>query len=291
VAAYRLLVVDIDGTLLDPGGSVRPRTRAALRAAMNAGTRFVLATARRYGITAPIADMLELNGPLILYDGAQIKEHPSGHVLAAWPLQQELSQQVCITMTRHGIQPIMQLDRNGEVLLTGPEESDDEWVRSYLPLYQHEVRRLSYAELYAQCVEPLRVVAFAPPEPLRAIREELRELPCQFAYLPSGSYGTAELSAQHVAATKGEAVRTLARMLDIPLSETMVVGDSFNDISMFAIAGLSIAMGQAPQTVAEHATARTTSNMEDGLALAIERYILQNSRSLEKTESTPNDLS
>jgi len=274
VAAYRLLVVDIDGTLLDPDGIIRPRTHAALRAAMDTGIVVALATARRYGITAPIADELGLNGPLILYDGAQIKEHPSGRVLAALPLSGEIARQVCMAMVRHGTQPIMQIDRGSEALLTGPAECDDEWVRGYLPRYQHEVRRLPYTELYAQDVDPLRVVAFAPSEPLHAVREELRGLPCQLAYLPMGSYGTAELGAQHACATKGDAVRTLAEILGIALAETMVVGDGFNDLSMFAVAGLSVAMGQAPAAVAERATLRTARNSEDGLALAVERYLL-----------------
>jgi Cof subfamily protein (haloacid dehalogenase superfamily) len=274
VASYRLLAVDIDGTLLDPGGSVRPRTCAALRAAMAGGVRVVLATARRYGVTAPIADELELNGPLILYDGAQIKEHPSRRVLAALPLQRDIAREVCVAMVRHGTQPIMQFDLGGEMLLTGPEEGDDAWVRGYLPHYEREVRRLPYEELYAQSGEPLRVVAFAAPEPLHAVWDELRALPCQFAYLPSGSYGAAELGAQHATATKGEAVRALGEMLGIPPAETMVVGDSFNDLSMFAVAGLSVAMGQAPEVVAARAMARTATNAEDGLALAVERYVL-----------------
>ncbi|HYX50206.1 MAG TPA: HAD family hydrolase, partial [Ktedonobacteraceae bacterium] len=75
-ALIKMLVIDIDGTLLTPEGSITARSMAAIEAAQQAGIATTLATARRYTNTAPIADELGLHTPLILYDGAIIMQHP-----------------------------------------------------------------------------------------------------------------------------------------------------------------------------------------------------------------------
>jgi Cof subfamily protein (haloacid dehalogenase superfamily) len=75
-------------------------------------------------------------------------------------------------------------------------------------------------------------------------------------------------------ANKGTALATLAETLGVPLAHTAAIGDAGNDVAMFLRAGLSIAMGQAEVGVKTHANYVTDSNAEDGLAKAIERYIL-----------------
>lgn len=75
-------------------------------------------------------------------------------------------------------------------------------------------------------------------------------------------------------ANKGEALKTLAQHLSVPLEQTAVIGDGGNDPAMFAVAGLSIAMGQAEEAVKRHASVVTGSHIEDGAAEAIERFIL-----------------
>jgi hydroxymethylpyrimidine pyrophosphatase-like HAD family hydrolase len=89
-----------------------------------------------------------------------------------------------------------------------------------------------------------------------------------------GNYGVAELTLFSSAVSKGNALTILARHLDIPLEETMAIGDGANDISMLRAAGLGVAMGQAPRRVRAMADMVTTSNAEDGLARAVEQYAL-----------------
>jgi len=89
-----------------------------------------------------------------------------------------------------------------------------------------------------------------------------------------GNYGVAELTLFSSAVSKGNALAILARHLDIPLDETMAVGDGPNDVSMLRMAGLGVAMGQASRRVRAMADVVTASNTEDGLARAIEHYAL-----------------
>jgi hydroxymethylpyrimidine pyrophosphatase-like HAD family hydrolase len=82
------------------------------------------------------------------------------------------------------------------------------------------------------------------------------------------------LDVTHTQANKGDGVIALADLIGVPLSATAAIGDMDNDLPMFAQAGLSIAMGQAPDAVKAAADHVTTSNEEDGVAHAIETYIL-----------------
>ena len=75
-------------------------------------------------------------------------------------------------------------------------------------------------------------------------------------------------------ANKGEALATLAEFLDVPLVRTAAIGDGGNDPAMFHRAGISIAMGQAPEEIRKQAMYVTGSNLEDGVAQGIERFIL-----------------
>ena len=75
-------------------------------------------------------------------------------------------------------------------------------------------------------------------------------------------------------ANKGQALVTLAAFLGVDLAHTAALGDGGNDPAMFHKAGLSIAMGQAQEEVRRQADRVTASNVDDGAAQAIERYIL-----------------
>jgi Cof subfamily protein (haloacid dehalogenase superfamily) len=80
----------------------------------------------------------------------------------------------------------------------------------------------------------------------------------------------------HYHANKGNALRLLAHELDISLHQTLAIGDSFNDLSMFAVAGLSVAMGNAVPEVKNYATYLAPSNDKDGVAWALETFCLKN---------------
>ena len=81
------------------------------------------------------------------------------------------------------------------------------------------------------------------------------------------------LDISSLAATKGRGVAALCERIGTPLARTAVIGDMYNDISMFDVAGLAIALGQAPDAVKSHAQRVTRSNAEDGFAAAVEDLI------------------
>jgi 5-amino-6-(5-phospho-D-ribitylamino)uracil phosphatase len=272
----RLLTIDIDGTLLNPQKHITPRTRTAIQAAQQQGIIVTLATARRYINTAPIAQELGITIPVILCDGALIIEHPDGNVLHRQVIGATVAQQAVEILVQHGVQPVVH-HINGmiEEIWTGLSEYDNEWVTEYFATFPANMQRLPYVSCCTGQPDPLRVVAFTSEEIVHRLIPEISLLDCAWNMTRRGSYGTAELTIMHATCSKASGVQTLARQLAIPLEQVMAIGDNNNDIEMLQSVGWGVAMGQASDNVKAIADAVTTSNAEDGVALAIERYALR----------------
>lgn len=272
----KLIVIDIDGTLLDPMGRITERTRAAVQAAQEAGIIVTLATARRHGNTAPIAAELGLTNPLILYDGGLVVMHPQGTLLHAQTLRPPIAQQAVELLVRRHIQPVAHpLQELVEEIWTGVEEHDGCWLDTYFAANLDQIRRMSYESICTEQAAHLRVVGFASEEALLPVIPELSSLHCSWNFTKRGNYGCAELAIMEAGCSKASGVMALARQLRIPRQQVMAIGDNNNDIEMLRYAGWGVAMGQANDAVKAGADAVTASNAEDGAAQAIERYALR----------------
>ena len=287
--AIRMLVIDIDGTLLTPEGNITPHTLAAVRAAQEAGIVVTLATARRYSNTAEIAAELGLAAPLMLYDGAMIVKYPQKAILHTQPLRADTGQQAVELLVRYGLQPVVHPTTGmEEQIWTGPADFDNPWVAIYFASFPEQVRRMPFEALCTGHPDPIRVVAFAPEEVIHTLLPDVSALDCAWTITRRGNYGSAELAIMNPTCSKGSGVATLAKYLDIPLNQVMAIGDNNNDIAMLRLAGWGVAMGQASEAVKAAAQAVTACNWEDGAALAIERYALRrpataDSNSLKRT--------
>jgi len=274
--SFKLLVIDIDGTLLNPEGEITPHTKATVQAAQEAGIVVTLATARRYGNSAKIATELELHGPLIVYDGALIVQHPAATILYSRLLRADIAQAAVELLVRHDVQPVVHPDDGLlEEIWTGSVQLDNLFIDAYFAAYPEKMRRMPYAQLCTGHADPRRVVAFTSEEIIQGVIPEVAALPCSWNAIQRGSYGCAELVVMDRGCSKASGVAALAQALNIPLQEVMALGDNTNDIEMLQVVGWGVAMGQAPDNVKAAAKAVTASNREDGVAQAIERYALR----------------
>lgn len=110
---------------------------------------------------------------------------------------------------------------------------------------------------------------YVPCEQRAEAERLLTTAPISFAWSSPHS-----IEITHSLATKANGMLMVCELLGVDSAHTMAIGDSDNDISMLRVAALGVAMGSAPQEVKDAADAVTGSNMEDGAAIAIERYIL-----------------
>lgn len=274
----KLLVIDIDGTLLDPDRQITPRVRAAIHAAQQHGVVVSLATGRRYCVASTIADDLAIPLPLLVYDGAVVLNHPSGELVFAERLPASIAQHVLDILVNHHIQPLIHhffaAATTTEEIWTGPATFDTSWVREQLTRFPEQVRRYPYDVCCAGRPDPVRVLAYAPASLLTSLLPLLSILPCSWNITTSHLQDSAVLSVMNQHCSKASGLTALARALDIPLQHAMAIGDDNNDLEMLQCVGWSVAMAQSTPTIKSIAHAITASNSEDGVALAIERYIL-----------------
>jgi hydroxymethylpyrimidine pyrophosphatase-like HAD family hydrolase len=275
VTAIRLVALDLDGTLLAPDGSLSARVERAIREARARGVVVTIATARRWTGVVPIARQLDLSGPLILYDGALVRRFPDGATQLQRALGASLAQRAAETLARWEPQVVAQhTTPQGERLIASEDPPHPKWMGPYLESFSGQATYAPLDSIAAESHETLRLVSFGPIKRLRGALDALGDMPVGRQILPLGNYGLSELTVFSPDSSKGAGLRWLARWLGVSMAETLAIGDGVNDVSMLRAAGLGVAMGNAAPEIQQAADTVTAANDVDGVALAIERYVL-----------------
>jgi Cof subfamily protein (haloacid dehalogenase superfamily) len=272
---YRMLALDLDGTLLDPAGELRPAAREAVARALRAGLRVVLCTGRRYRTALPVAEALGLAGPLVVHNGALVKQAATGATVEASYLPEPLVPQILAALLPHG-PPLVYVDG-------WPETDIVTETRS--PRSAHQLEYLEDHADHTHFVEDLAAVAHgdvimmsvmtdaAMLSQLRA--DALRSLGSRVRTheLENKGYGGHILEFLALGTGKWAAARRLAEAEGIAPEEIAAVGDDLNDLDLIRDAGLGIAMGNAAPAVRAAADLVVASNERDGVVLAIEEVL------------------
>ena len=270
---YRLLALDVDGTLLDSAGVLRPRVRRAVRAAADAGCAVAIATGLRYHAACDIAAALGLDAPLILHNGAVVQRAHSGEVLAESPLAVDVAHAVAGIMAVSGAQVVaFPPPRLGDVVLAGPADLDGELAALYLADCGLRVHRRPLHAMF-DGVGPLTMVAMDSESRLDGVAAALApRTDCRVTRNTFPLWGRRfhVLDVLAPETSKAAAVAALADRLGVPIADTVAIGDHFNDVEMLEAVGLGIAMGNAPAEVQVRADRVTGSCDEEGVAQALE---------------------
>ncbi|HEX3271678.1 MAG TPA: HAD family hydrolase [Ktedonobacterales bacterium] len=271
----RLVVTDIDGTLLDSAGRISEEALAMLKRVASGGATVSLATSRRWVGARTVAEELGLDCPLILYDGAITRQCSSGETLASHPLQRDAAREAVAALVSHGLRPIAQYNGpGGESMLTISADPETDYAARFVERFQAQIQIAPLDALTQGQDTLLRVVAFAPHGILLDMASSFADARLGTQLLEMGGYETAELTFFAPGASKGAALLALAERLGIPAAETFAIGDGLNDISMLKAAGVSVAMAGAPPSVRAAARFVTSSNDEEGFARALAMYVL-----------------
>jgi len=273
--AIRLVVTDIDGTLLDPAGRISEEALAMLQRVASGGATVCLATSRRWVGAHTVAEELGLDCPLILYDGAITRQFSSGEILASHPLQRDAAWAAVSALASYGLRPIAQYNGpGGESMLTISADPATDYAARFVERFQGQISIVPLDALAEGQDTLLRVVAFAPHDMLLSLADSFADPRLGTQLLEMGGYEMAELTYFAPGTSKGAALLALAEHLEIPAVETFAIGDGLNDISMLKVAGVSVAMAGAPHSVRAAARFVTSSNDEEGFARALAMYVL-----------------
>lgn len=261
----RLLVSDIDGTLVRNDKSLSDGVVAAAAHVREAGIRMSLISARPPCGMLWIAERLGLTGPIGAFNGGTIVM-PDGAVLSADHLDPAAAARALAVLDQPSVTPW--LFANGKWYArdrTNPHLPRERLAASLEPIFDTDFATLlDRADKLVGVSDDHALLAMIEAETRAALGDSANVARSQPYYL--------DITAPR--ANKGDGVAALATAYGVPLSAVAVLGDQRNDLPMFARAALSVAMGQAPEAVRAAATHVARSNEEDGVADAITRFIL-----------------
>lgn len=268
---FRLVALDLDGTLIGDDLRLRPRTVAAIRAVVDRGVHVALVTGRMTTSALPYALELGLRDPLVGLQGALIREMPDpgsrrlGRLLYHRPLAADVALEALAWCREAGLSPhVNHLERM--VISAGDERADDysRWAFGRVAIVP---------DLEAWVRHPITKVISVGPSPLPEVA--LARARTDFA-------GRAHATVSHPMfleflsplVNKGRAVRHIARRLGVGLGATLAIGDQLNDIEMLSVVGTGVAMAGAPDAVRAVARLVAPPLAEEGAAQVLEEMIL-----------------
>jgi Cof subfamily protein (haloacid dehalogenase superfamily) len=278
-AGYRLLALDIDGTLLRTDKSLSPRTRAAVDAARARGVHLVLVTGRRYPSARRVAEELGGDVPLVLHNGALIVEVDGGDVsvLRCRPLPRALALEAVAIGRRRGADPVLHCGQRGEGRLLVNEGPRSSTLLAYYLDRSHPdvVACAAFEEALSE--DPLQVMFGGRMEEMAALLPELREalgerVKIERTVYPAQGVGLLDVLERTVG--KAEALAFLQARWEVAAAETLAIGDNWNDREMLERAGLGLVMGNACAEMRALGLPVLPTTDDDGVAIAIEEYVL-----------------
>jgi len=261
----RLVVTDVDGTLVTHARTLAPSTIAAANRLRAAGVRLALVSSRpAHGLDVLLAP-LAIDTPRAGFNGGEILD-TDDRLIEQHTIPPQACRAAVMALERAGVD--VWLFTGGKWLLKNPDAR-------YIPREQLSIS-MDYRvvdDFTPHLAAVHKVMGSSPDFDLMGrLESELHAaIGAQAVVLRSQSY---YLDITHTQANKGTAAIALARLLGIAPDEMACLGDMPNDVPMLRAAGLAIAMGNAPEPVKAAAHAITEDNDHDGWALAIDRYVL-----------------
>ena len=263
--AIELIVSDVDGTLVDKDKRLTDATIAAVARLRAAGVAFTIISARPMSGMKPLLGPLELDSEVGAFNGGVIFKR-DGTIISQATIDAKVAREVMAMAAETKADPWVFADdkwfaSNGN----GPHTRSERITSDQEPIVTDD---------FGDLLDRAHKITFVSDdeEMLRALYEKAH-----------GAYGDQATIAQSqtyyldvtaLAANKGDGIVALAKAAGVDLADTVAIGDQANDLPMLEVAGLSIAMDNAPDAVKERADHVTAANDADGVAKAIDTLIL-----------------
>jgi Cof subfamily protein (haloacid dehalogenase superfamily) len=266
IKPIKLIAVDVDGTLLNSQHELTERTIQALRRAAAQGVQVVVATGRPRFTVLGVLSRLGLAAPGVFLQGLALYD-ADGTLRYEQVMDHEVARQV-IEFAEAGGYSLIVYNSNNALVRTRTRHM--------------EAMVVAYDDLFIETGESLRnlpgkvpiskVIFVDGPDRIETIRAKLSPRLNGSAKLVRSQ--PTLLEALPINASKGAGLERLLSELRVPLDEVLAIGDAENDIEMLQLVGVGVAMGNAPQAVKDAAAFVTADNDSDGVAEAVERFVL-----------------
>jgi Cof subfamily protein (haloacid dehalogenase superfamily) len=277
-STIKLIVADLDGTLLNADHRIGPVTERALRQAIDQGVLFTVATGKTFSSTQGLIEEFDIRIPVICNNGTRVYT-PNGTMMHQDSIPLDIALEAIQMADKAGLVTVVY--SGAELLATGIDAN----VRVLMDHHEPHPRIVpDLAAAFEECCYPDKVL-FMNTHDLNAVATFQDKLSERFdgraQVLRTGLLEIVEILPLGV--SKGTALVFILDHLTIPPAATMSFGDSFNDLEMIQRAGIGVAMQNAPAAVREGADYVTGSNDDDGVGHAIERFVLTPHRKHKET--------
>jgi Cof subfamily protein (haloacid dehalogenase superfamily) len=262
----RLIALDLDGTLLTRESNVSDGNAQAVRDAVAAGVHIVFATSRWYTLAKRTADLLGVRSPIICHNGAMIRSPIDDARLLELMVPANAAREIAAIADEQRYESIVTVDDVTYMITKRPNVDPKR-----LPAGMVVTTRLS-----DHVNGGAEGFLFFMQDAVDGVRERLGDRYAGVLNLASGYSETFPpyLNIVHAGADKGRALRIVCEHVGVPLAEAMAIGDAAPDLEMMRVAGVSMAMGNAPDDVKAQVDVVGPGNEDDGVAWAIREFAL-----------------
>lgn len=275
--AIKLICVDMDGTLLDNNHNVSEENKKALIEAINKGIIVAITTGRLFTSARHYSDLIGINAPIISSNGAYIREKDSSKVIYENPLSLEESLEI------YNISKKYTLDGYFNTHDTAISSTDFRDNHAYKitnrNVPEKDKIKFMISDDLSDILRELEgdVLKFIAVDNTHKNQEEVLKAKKEFMNLNKYEVvisGDHNFEVMKKGTSKGNAVKQLAKMLNINKDEIMCIGDSENDLSMIKFAGIGVCMGNGLDLLKKEAQYITDTNINSGVAKAIRKFAL-----------------
>lgn len=274
----RVLALDLDGTLLNSRKEISPRNLKAVTAAREAGVHIAVITGRRYPAAKRVTEKLPGDPVLVLHNGSLVIENATP--IRVRPLDRSVAAAVVSFARERGADPVVHYGHDGEGLLYVENASPSHTLLAYYLHKSHpDVRVFESLEsaIAEERHDPLQVMFGGSMTEMKELAASLEERNFAASALRT-VYPSDDLSLIDVVGPtvdKAEALRFLCARWEVEIDSVLAIGDNWNDRSMLLTAGIGCVMANADPELRSLGLLEVPANDEDGVAVAIERFILE----------------
>lgn len=271
---YKLIAIDLDGTLLNSEKRISSENKSKLQLAMDRGVKVVVCSGRVYSGARVYAREIGSNGPLIACNGAIIREMDTESFLYS------------NTMTIDDSLKVIDICRSEDIyfhIYIGDTLYTEKLGYSSLLYYNRNIELPEKDRIDIRVIDNIKEIIKKPENPVAKIlvidydRDKLRntrKIIEEIKGVQVMSSGKNNIEIVNAGVNKGKSLEILADKLGVRREQVVAIGDNENDLSMLEFAGLGIAMGNAEEYVKETANYVTLTNNENGVAHVIDKFIL-----------------
>ena len=263
---YKMLAVDLDGTLLDENHQLTKRVRSALYQVADAGVQVVIATGRMFQSAAKIVEEIGMDLPMVTYNGALIRSGLSGRTFHHQKLDTDAARKFVALMRAESVEPLAYIEDELYV------ETETETTRKYAEITKVRLNYVGNLEAYIKSAPTMLLFMGDVPTIDYLLPQMQKEYGREF-YI-TRSFPTF-MEIMKVGVSKAAALEALASDLGIDRTDIIAIGDNYNDMEMIEYAGLGVAVGNAADGLKAIADYTAEANNGEAVIEVIEKFIVK----------------